>query len=112
MFYATKAFFFGSGNQLPIPEQSGRGIVVVARDTQNVHDSLLPCPTHIMNFGRAANPGMGRILDAKRIPKKADDQAERQQHSHVDKCEKQPRLKISDFPRYAFPSVPSCLQVL
>ncbi len=40
MLDAAEAFLFGGGNQLTVLQQGGRGVVVVAGDSQDIHVSL------------------------------------------------------------------------
>src|ERR1700693_924031 len=65
VFDARKTFFFGRSEEFAIAQDCRGGIMVVAGDSQNVHELLFLCPANIVGFRGPINPSCGTFLDLK-----------------------------------------------
>ena len=93
---AAEALFFGGGDQLAVLQQSGRGVVVVAGDSQDIHVSLGGGPLRGCwgwEDGRTTSRGASSCAWNR---KTAEPPAEGQDQNRVDHREKDTRLKVAD----------------
>ena len=107
-----KALFFSRGDKLAVAQKCSGGIVVIAGDSENMHELLLLGPAHVVQFRWMFTPLCGTTLDVKRIREQVNDQTERQDHNRIQDGEKYAGLKVPNLVRQALPRVPKSLQIL
>src|ERR1700757_613899 len=107
-----KAFFFGRGDELPVAQERSRSIVVIAGNSENMHQLLSFGPAQVMNFRGMLNPLRRAMLDAKRIGEQPDDEAKWQDDNPVKESEQHARLEIADLVREPLPGAPKIFQTV
>jgi hypothetical protein len=74
-----------------------------------MHELLLLCPAHVVNFRRVVHPFRRTILDAQSVREQARGNAKRQNYNGIQNGEKYARLEIANLVGQAFPCIPKSL---